>query len=199
MPAPSQVTAGNINTELGVSSTAEIQMSNNWVKNVACKSSGAISYGNCRWGINFPGGSVDGTGYAKQYDQNSTLVDLAYSVGAGTQFATCELTIASNGNMVIYASDMNGTYSHVVNWLTSGAAGDYTAQLQVVSGNSPTGSAANTDLNLGTTRTWTWTVADNSGGGTTTLATDGNLIIKDGGGTLITRPISFSASAAGGL
>lgn len=73
MPAPSQTTAQNINTELGVSSTAELQMSNNWVKNVACKSSGAISYGDCRWGINFPGGYMDSFGYSTNYISDNKL------------------------------------------------------------------------------------------------------------------------------
>ena len=58
MPAPSTTTASNINTELGKGSTTILRMGDANTRNLACKSSGTVSFGNCRWGINTPGRSV---------------------------------------------------------------------------------------------------------------------------------------------
>lgn len=203
MPAPSQVTAQDINTELGVSSTAQIEMSNNWVKNVACKSSGAISYGDCRWGINFPGGDMGLGGYnllGATYGASSKLeissAHLVFFDGATSAFCTSEINFYANGVMRLNSySAGSGSFVYHRTWLTSGSAGDYTVQFQRTGGDALTGGTTNTDLVMSTTRTF---VLDGTVGpsvGTDFKNTIGNLIIKDGGGTLITRPIELIVAA----
>ena len=69
MPAPSQVSASNVNTELGVGSSTQLSWGNNWVRNVTTQYTGTDSTVNgskMRWGINFPGGTLsDNVDYAK--------------------------------------------------------------------------------------------------------------------------------------
>jgi hypothetical protein len=82
-------------------------------------------------------------------------------------------------------------------WLTSGAAGDYTVQFQRTAGAALTGgsSAANTDLAMSTDRFFALDVQVGPGVDAASALTFGNLIVKDGGGTLITRPIELSSFA----
>ena len=59
MPSPNAVSASNVNTELGVGSSAQLNWGNNWVRNVTTQFTGTNSTVNgskMRWGINFPGG-----------------------------------------------------------------------------------------------------------------------------------------------
>lgn len=197
MPAPSTTTAQDINTELGQSVTTSVNLNETQVRNLACKSSGQISYGDCRWGINFPGGGQTSLIYTKNYTTDNVLYisasDLTFSPTEAS--ASITLQINSSGTMLFSASTSFGSNSTSVTWLTSGAAGDYTAQLNVTSGDTPTGSAIDTDLALSTTRSWSFSV---STGFFPTLVIKecfGNLIIKDSGGTLITRPIYFQVVA----
>ena len=197
MPAPSTTTAQNINTELGQSTTTSVNLNETKVRNLACKSSGQISYGDCRWGINFPGGAQNALIYIKDYTTDSTLYinasDLTFSPTEAS--ASITLQINSSGTMTFSASTSSSSNSTSVTWLTSGSAGDYTAQLNVTLGDTPSGSAINTDLALSTTRSWSFSV---STGFFPTLVIKecfGNLIIKDSGGTLITRPIYFQVVA----
>lgn len=199
MPAPSTTTAQNINTELGQSTTTSVNLNETQVRNLACKSSGQISYGDCRWGINFPGGAASPLLYTKTYTTESTLTisadDLTFVPTQATSSITLELN--SNGTLTLTAfsgSSGTGTYSNT--WLTSGAAGDYTAQLSITSGDTPSGSATGSDLALSTTRSWSFSVSSPGfGAGSETKECTGDLIIKDSGGTLITRPIFFQAVA----
>jgi hypothetical protein len=194
MPAPSATTAQNINTEIGYSSTASVNLNETRVRNLAAKSSGAISYGDCRWGINFPAvGHVNNVGsetFISDYANTSTLSVLHTDVASGSSTATVSLELLSGGTFRTVA----GSFTRDSTWLTSGAAGDYTARLDLDSGsNTPTGSATGTDLALSSNRTWSFTVS--TGPGTSIASATGNLIIKDGGGTLITRPFSLYAEA----
>lgn len=81
-------------------------------------------------------------------------------------------------------------------WLTSGSAGDYTIQFLKTSGATTGGDSTNTDLAMSTTRAWTVaTTTVGPGIGSASASAEGTLIIKDGGGTLIERPINMSAYA----
>lgn len=202
MPAPSQVTAQDINTEIGYSSTASVNLNETRVRNLACKSSGQISFGDCRWGINFPGGefSNPASSLTKTYDTNSilkvTTFDSRVYDGSAVSTAGSYLRFYSNGTMQLESTTFFGQSLYHGTWLTSGSAGDYTVQFQVTSGALSSGSAAsNTDLAMSTTRTFLvfGNVGPNSG--IDYQSAVGNIIIKDSGGTLITRPTELIASA----
>jgi len=193
MPTASQVSAQDINSEIGYTSTQSVNLNETRVRNLACDSSGEINFAQCRWGINFPGGAHALGARTKQYDTTSSL-DLYDNAligydGVSTVTASVSLYLNSGGTMVVY------TPGGVTNtWLTSGSAGDYYAQLSKTSGTDPTGSAINTDLVLSTTRYWEWTVTVGPGYGYNTKSFSGNLIIKDSG-TLITRPFTVEIIA----
>lgn len=194
MPDPSSTTASQITAEAypSRSTTAQLELTDPEVRNLACVSSGAISYGNCRWGINFRGGSYSQFTRDSYYGTSNILaVDVyesAIADGFSTAQATGSLSYTSGGTGTVFAG--LGTYNHT--WLTSGAAGDYTIQLQKSTGNNPNGASLNTDLAMSTTRTWTWaTPTIGPGAGSSTLTFTGNIIVKTGGTTLITRPVSI--------
>jgi hypothetical protein len=206
MPAPSQVSASNVNTELGVGSSTQLRWGNNWVRNVTTQYTGTNSEVNgskMRWGINFPGGLMnEGGGYIIQYEYNSDLVISASQTVAydGVTYAEgySEIRFFSNGVMRLQASTTAGPTNYHKTWLTSGSAGDYTVQFQRTSGDALDGgsSAANTDLAMSTDRFFAlFTGTVGLGAGIVDKDTGGNIIIKDSGGTLITRPIILSAYA----
>lgn len=208
MPDPSSVTAQQINTEVGApTTTTQLDISgNNWVRNVAAISSGAISYGNLRWGINFRGGDygadyLDGGGgaaFTKEYGATPNLTVRGSTENTGLAAATrANLEINSNGTMVLNV--VAGGFTHTVGttWLTSGVAGDYTANLiRTGALGTITGSGTNTDLVLSTTRSW----SVNSSRATAGSDTDwlyGILVIKNtvGGAELIRRPVGLETLA----
>jgi hypothetical protein len=209
MPNPSATSAENVNSELGRTATAS-GLELNWanVRNIACKTSGDISYGDCRWGINFPGGTLsDNFDYAPNYDATSQLFLAAsdfvdpYGPSDDVQGFT-GLYLYSNGVMRLEAGTTAAlARSYHRTWLTSGSNTDYTARVDLDAGSDPasTGSSATgMDLSLDTDRVWygSTDVYYGSGGNievTTTVY--GNLIIKSAGTTLIRRPIYFVADA----
>ncbi len=206
MPAPSQVSAADVNTELGVGSTTQLSWGNNHVRNVTTQYTGTNSEVNAfkmRWGINFPGGLMnEGGGYITQYEYNSDLVISASQTilydGFSYAEGYSEIRFFSNGVMRLQASDTSGPTNYHKTWLTSGSAGDYTVQFQRTSGDALDGSssAANTDLAMSTDRFFAlFTGAVGPGNDIVDKNTFGNIIIKDSGGTLITRPIQLSAYA----
>jgi len=216
MPNPSQVSTQNINTELGVSSTAQLKLSNNWVKNVASTFSTAntnVKMGQCRWGINFPGGGMinvrgDARDYTKEYQYSNYLTISSYDQLASYDAfdfveAHVRLSLFSNGIMRIIANNLDpvfGNFSQDFTWLTSGSNSDYTARFDLESGALSAGSSAsNTDLALSSTREWYCITAAMQGTHNQNdldVAT-GNLIIKaySSGTTLITRPVQMHAEA----
>jgi hypothetical protein len=206
MPAPSQVSASNVNTELGVGSSTQLRWGNNSVRNVTTQYTGTDSTVNgskMRWGINFPGGELyDNSGYNVNYEINSTLLISAFQFTPEDGFSYAEgyseIRFFSNGVMRLQASTTAGPTNYHKTWLTSGSAGDYTVQFQLTSGDALTGSssAANTDLAMSTDRFFAlFTGAVGPGNGIVDKDTFGNIIIKDSGGTLITRPIQLSTYA----
>jgi hypothetical protein len=54
---------------------------------------------------------------------------------------------------------IGGSFADIDDWLLIGSAADYECYMEVLSGDIPTGSAVNTWIGLGTTRTWTLTVS----------------------------------------
>jgi len=210
MPTPSLTKSSDINTELGKGSTTILRMGDANTRNVACISSGAISFGNCRWGINFPGREISAyRGFTqielKKYDTDNRLdvfsSDILPIYGTfDIVSASAVITLFSNGVMRIEATNsaVSAVPTHFT-WLTSGVNSDYTAQFNITSGALSAGSSsANTDLALSTDRTWfvqTNTLFGTGGDQSDTSSAGGNLIIKDSGGTLITRPISLYSEA----
>ena len=205
MPNPSTVTADNINAELGVGGTTSIDLTNNWVRNVAAQTSGAISYAGCRWGINFWAGTLQNTTGSTtwtypNYGANAFLFcTTADSVAkTGTATANSELTLFANGVLRVGVIRRGtASYQHRT-WLTSGAAGDYTGQLNqnTVSGTGALGASINTDLALSTDRSWYVNTSAVGGLGEADIEDSaGLLIIKDAGGTLISRPYRLRGSA----
>lgn len=200
MPNPSTVSAQDVSTELGKSTTTPLEL--NWAntRNVAVKSSGEISYGDCRWGINFPGGSIiyssldpSGAGYGKNYDLNANLDLSGYATGFGSQIAYCNVLVHSNGTLELRAAG-GDVVVETRTWLTSGVNTDYTAQLILYDSAAGIGpSASNTDLALSTTRHWS--IISASGGGTASNYANSRLVIKSAGTTLINRAVNFTAFA----
>lgn len=191
----SQTTAQNINTELGVSSTSQVALNTTAVRNIACKSSGEISYKDVRWGINFPGTLMTSSTTTTNYATNSrlNLTAINFRIGA-TATATVQISINSNGNITYTCTAGATTNTKTTTWLTVGSAGSYTAQLTVTSGSTPSGSATGTDLVLSTTRSWSFSVTRSTQGETTSTCS-GNLIIKEGSTVLLTRPYDLTATA----
>ena len=201
MPAPSLTKSSDINTELGKGSTTILRMGDANTRNLACKSSGTISFGNCRWGINFPGGEYSNGGFVKNYDTDSTLRILAEETVSYDGFTLAqgysEIRFFANGVMRLDTSTAaSGPIFYHNTWLTSGAAGDYTVQFQRTAGDALSGGdSANTDLAMSTDRFFALNAQVGPGVDALSKTTQGNLIIKDSGGTLITRPIELSAFA----
>lgn len=191
----SQTTAQNINSELGVSTTSQVALNTTSVRNIACKSSGEITFRDLRWGINFPGTYMNELGSSINYATNSTLALSADDSTIGTSASSSvQISINSSGNVQYICTYRLGSSTKTTTWLTVGSAGDYTAQLTVSSGNTPSGSATGTDLALSTTRSWSLS-ASRSSPGIQTLTCSGNLIIKTGSTVLLTRPYTLTAVA----
>ena len=207
MPAPNQVSASNVNTELGVGSSAQLNWGNNWVRNVTTQFTGTNSTVNgskMRWGINFPGGNMlkaqFNSGYSAQYSLDSTLKfdteETVFYDGVTYAEAYSEITFYANGVMRLQGSTAGaGPTNYHKTWLTSGAAGDYTVQFQHTAGDPLTTGTSNTDLAMSTNRTFALLVQVGPGVDALSKTTFGNLIIKDSGGTLITRPIELNSFA----
>lgn len=214
MPDPSSVSAQQINTELGVSSTTILPLSNNWVKNLASTwstSNSNIKMGDCRWGINFPGGEMlnyrsGSESYSKKYQLDNELQISSYDqVAVYDSFTTAQaaawLTLYSNGVMKIEANDTGDPgYSQHFTWLTSGANSDYTARFDLYPGGTLSAGSSNANEDLALTADRTWYVVSpllqGSGGDQDETAfASGNLIIKSGGTTLINRPVYLYAQA----
>lgn len=201
MPNPSQVSSQNVNSELGVSTTTQLSWGNNWARNVATQYTGTNSTVNAskfRWGINFLGGDLYSSSgianFTKQYSNSANL-----SVGSeiftdGTAAAArANLQLNSNGTIVLKTVAGGITNTYTTTWLTSGVAGDYTANL-VINAQSGTGTllgdSTNTAYALSTSRSWEmFRNQPTVGAGTGTLYA--NLVITNtsGGATLIQRPV----------
>ena len=200
MPAASTTSAQDINNEIGYTSTQSVNLNETRVRNLANDQSGEISFAQCRWGINFRGGEFfNGLPYARRYASDAKMIGYAEEiVGApASASASSSLILRSNGQMTVVCT-VGGVPTQFNNtWLTSGSAGDYTAQITVSSGSWTSGTTGS-DLALSTTRTWEIS-ATRVTTGITSNQVSGNLIIKDSGGTLITRPYDFTAVAESSL
>lgn len=153
--------------------------------------------GKMRWGINFPGGSqrvinTEGTEntntFTKTYQSNKNLSLYAQHFAQGSTSGNVFLKLDSNGVLTMSSTAGTSTNVRSITWLTSGTNSNYTANLVLYSGTGVGGSATNTDLTLNATRTW---YIDGATSGEQSLSGYANceLIIKDAGGTLITRPV----------
>jgi hypothetical protein len=185
MPNPSSVSAQNINTELGVSSTAAVTLNDTAVRNLTNKSSGAVSYGDCRWGINIPGGEVTDTAgttsYVKTYSTSPSInVFTATVIGP---LAEAGVMLAANG-AIQYRTDTSESGGQVVKsttWLTSGTNSEYKIRLQTNGATLASGSdAGDTDHLLSTSRYFKIDLSSST-------LLDGFIILKDSGGTELFR------------
>jgi len=206
MPDPSQVTATQINTELGVSASAQLKWGNNWARNVATQYTATDSPVNAskfRWGINLPGGSAsDGGGggvFAPRYELDDGLLISTFSFAAynGVNEAGAFSTIIfrSNGQLSIIT---NGNIVHNRTWLTSGGPGDYTIQFSKTGGTHDlTYGTQNTDLILSADQSFELQTIVGPNPGYSNKSTSGNLILKEypSGVTHITRPTTFQVEA----
>lgn len=201
MPNPSQVSSQNVNSELGVSTTTQLSWGNNWVRNVATQYSGTNSTVNAskmRWGINFLGGDFYSTSgiaaFTKQYGNTANLSVGSEILTDGTPAAArANLQLNSDGTIVLKTVAGGITNTYTTTWLTSGVAGDYTANLvlgtQVGTG-TLLGDSTNTAYVLSTSRSWEmFRNQPTVGAGSGTLYA--NLVITNtsGGATLIERPV----------
>lgn len=185
MPDPSQVSAQNINTEIGASSTATVALNDPAVRNLANKSSGIISYGDCKWGISIPGGDISDvagtTSYTKTY---STLANIQiFTTTVVGPLAEAGIMVAANGALQ-YRTDTSEGGGQVVKsatWLNSGTNSDYKIRLQTngatLSGSS---SAGDTDHVLSSDRYFAINLSVSG-------ALNGNIILKDSAGTELFR------------
>lgn len=193
---PSQVSAGNINSEFGIATSTLLRTANNWVKNVASisNSTNLVNYGKLRWGLNFPGrnvGYVAPTGTNLEYYDNYEYINLFASsfVGPGASAdANVYIQLSSSGVFTLYATAAGGSSTFTRTWLTSGVNSDYTANVVVSSGSfNTTSSPTNQNLSLSTTRIWEKGIKVTSGA--SIAAVTANLIIRSEGTELIRRKI----------
>lgn len=201
MPTPSQVSAQNINSELGVSTTTQRSWGNNWARNVATQFTGTnstVNASNFRWGINLPGGTASLISREPRYDLDDFLTingnDFRAYDGVTVAGASATAIFRSNGQLSILT---NGGNIFNRTWLTSGGAGDYTIQFQKTSGDNLTTGTQNTDLLLSADQVFELQVTVGPNPGSISRAAYGNLILKEypTGVTHIARPAVFSAQA----
>lgn len=200
MPTPSQVTAININEALGYGSGSTNQLSLDYAqaRNLANKPSPSsqISYGDCRWGINFPG--YDNSNYLDGPNCNirSSITNSLYTYLTAQSL----LSLTSSGSYVVSMNyNVGPPISQTTTWLTSGVNSDYTVQMQTSSANFQAGySALNVDLPLSSSQQWAVQAIFNNDIAPAEIYAIGNLIIKDSGGTtLFVRPVYLYAYAEG--
>jgi hypothetical protein len=178
------ISMSEVNTHLSASSTAQRSMNDTGSRNIANKGSGAISFRDLRFGINFPAWDIEfGSGGTAETDANTTnmiyifhdLFDLGPPGDAGAEATffndgTGNYTNASVSILWLPAG-MGSAADHYVRWEAGGDTGLLT------------GSSINTDLQMNTTRFWTLTVPGPVTPGSAFGSCSGPLIIKDSGGT----------------
>lgn len=194
---PTSTSAQDINTELGVSSTASVNLNATAVRNLAAKSSGAITFADCRWGIAVPARDVSifsGTASPAYSSSDAASLGSAITVASEPPLArsTCEVSFNSNGTLTyevesFEGSTLIGSQIFSYTWLIVGSNSDYTIRLDLTSGNV---SGASTGSDLALTSTRTWSIEQLSGGST---YVDGTLTLKRSGTTVIARPIILQA------
>lgn len=200
MPNPSSITAAQISTELGGGKLTTSQLDLTWanVRNIANISTGQIAYGNVRFGINFPGLDYYNGVSAKVYSAQSTLTIYGETINSGSGAAArANLELNSNGVMVLNTLAYAVTTRTNITWLTSGTAGDYTANyIKTAANTGVTTGAQNTAVVLSTTRTWD-AFANRPTTGQLTSALYGVLRITDttSGAVLIDRYTQIVARA----
>lgn len=196
MPTPSQISATNINNALGAGSTNQVDINYSQVRNLANKPSGQISYGDCRWGINFPG--YDNSDYLD--GPNCNIQSSIWNESYTYLTAQSMLSLTSSGSYVVSMNyNVGPPISQTTTWLTSGVNSDYTVQMQTSSANFQAGySALNVDLPLSSSQQWAVQAIFDNGYYYSDIYATGNLIIKDSGGTtLFVRPVYLYAYALG--
>lgn len=107
----------------------------------------------------------------------------------GTATATYSLL---NSGIVQGNRAPTGTYT-IETWLNSGAASSYDVMATLSSGDTPTGSALSTWMNLGTTRSWTLTDVQSGAIGAKSCTLSIQIRPAGGGSTLATATIGLEA------
>ena len=155
------VSASEINTEVGYSSTAETSLNDSRLRNLGrtLDNETEIEMKNLSFGLQLP---------LIEYDDALEDVLKLHANRAvadpGTAEAVAQIGLESSGDGSYFLNRRAGSeYTKNFTWLKIGSAGDYEAKLDINSGDNPTGASLGTWLNLGTNRLWTWSVTSTSG------------------------------------
>jgi hypothetical protein len=199
---PVSTTMSAINTEVDYSSTAQTGLNDSRVRNLANIASGAISFENCRWGIAVPARFIGGVVLSDNDPAYSFSNTLSASANEQIPFmdpnpnnynASADVSFLSNGTLRIQVSNSTlGSVNNDYTWLIIGSNSDYTIRFDLTSG-SVGGSTTGSDLALTSTRNWFVTVT-----GEDSATAEGNLILKRSSTTVMTRPVSLSATVSSG-
>lgn len=203
MPTPTTTSMSDINNHIG---SARNSLSDGQVRNLA-NQGGQISYSQCRWGIQFPAykGNQILSGASVTADYSSNEINLeSYKFyfedwPAESQSAVYYRLNSNGSGLIRFFDNQTGDNDFTWTWLQSGSASDYTARFDLSSGTLYSSSATGTDLSLSSTREWI-VLAEATLGVPDIQAATGTLVIKDSGGsTLISRPLTLTATAQKGL
>ena len=177
-----ETSINNVNIEAGYSATAETSFNDTRVRRLSNKITGNSTIGmdNMRFGLQLPLIS-----YTDGLNAN-TLYLAATDIGSGYAIAYAGIVLSSNGTGQYYTYQETRFPQFIIEksftWLTSGSAGDYTAQYLKISGDSPSsGPAVNTDHALSTSRAWQFEIANFSPSSTLETGGEGTIIIKRSG------------------
>lgn len=217
MPTPTQTSMSNINSHIGSNRN---KLGDSYVRNLANRG-GQISFGQCRWGIQFP--AYKGNGFAPAPSSASASPD--YSANPNIEFNGFHSfplyweTVSTVAQVAVYYNLFSSGTGNIVesnaqtgnqtaaswNWLQSGSASQYYARMDITGGGAafygaPGYSAFGTDLQLSSNRGWVLIAEQNWDSGTSSWVGNsfedvtGTLTIKDQSfNTILTRPIYFSA------
>jgi hypothetical protein len=183
---PISTSMSTINTTVGYTSTRQTGLGDTRVRRLAARSSGIISFSDCRWGIAVPARSILNTFNGASYDTSDLLSIQAQRFTAGN--VTSRIDALSGGTLRYQTDHGGGTSQFDYTWLIIGSNSEYTIRFDVTSGSLTSGTTGS-DLALTSNRSF---VVTQNGAGQKTCT--GNLILKRSGVTLITRPVSLDVN-----
>jgi len=210
MPTPASTSMSDINNHIGSSRN---NLNDGYVRNLASRSSGSISFAQCRWGIQFPAyKGIDGSAVADYSTNGNISYTASHTFPAFWQNSQNYAEVAIYYNLksdgtatIVKGNSQTGNFTAASwTWLQSGSNSQYYAQVNISSGSlHNSSSATGTDLILSTTRSWVVLArADWNGSAWTpdpaTAGAEGTLTIKDESfNTLLVRSFSFTTTVDG--
>lgn len=167
-----------VNSEVGYSSSAQTAFNDTRVRRLSNRTTGSseIAMSNMRFGLQAPLIVYDDGFYA-----NTARLE-GIDANFGFSEAYVEIDLSTTGTGTYWRASAAGfEIVKSFTWLTTGSAGDYTAEFTMESGQSPNeGNAVDTDLSLSGGLFWRWRVT-RSLVGVSTRAGIGTLKIKRNG------------------